>query len=139
MIRASYDEMAHAGERPEDSIELLDGGYLASLGVYHDLHCLRRIRFFLYRDHFYPNMTAEQEHGEASHVEHCLESLRTSTMCTGDTGLWTFEWHPHVAKAQAKTAAQRSCVDWGALDEWTRGRAVGFNPRLKGRPVGMGL
>ena len=40
MIRASYEELAQAGESPSTAIELLDGGYLASLGVYHDLHCL---------------------------------------------------------------------------------------------------
>lgn len=40
MIRADYEEMALAGERPDNSIELFSGGYLASLGVYHDLHCL---------------------------------------------------------------------------------------------------
>jgi hypothetical protein len=42
MIRASYDELARAGESPESSIQLQAGGYLASLGVYHDLHCLVR-------------------------------------------------------------------------------------------------
>jgi hypothetical protein len=42
MIRASYDEMAQVGESPESSVQLSAGGYLASLGVYHDLHCLVR-------------------------------------------------------------------------------------------------
>lgn len=40
MIQASHDEMARAGEAPESSVQLSAGGYLASLGVYHDLHCL---------------------------------------------------------------------------------------------------
>ncbi|TVY36281.1 Cyclochlorotine biosynthesis protein [Lachnellula subtilissima] len=137
MMRASYEEMALAGEDPDNSIKLLDGGYLASLGVYHDLHCLRRIRFFLYADHFYPDMTEKQRVNEQRHVEHCLEALRVSTMCTGSTGLWSFEWQPNVTKAHAKTDAQRSCVDWDALDNWTRERAVGFNPPLKPRPQGL--
>ncbi|TVY47472.1 hypothetical protein LOCC1_G002207 [Lachnellula occidentalis] len=68
MMRASYEEMALAGEDPDNSIKLLDGGYLASLGVYHDLHCLRRIRFFLYADHFYPSMTEKQRDNEQRHV-----------------------------------------------------------------------
>ncbi len=36
--------MISAGESVEDSAELVEGGYLAALGVYHDLHCLVSIR-----------------------------------------------------------------------------------------------
>lgn len=32
--------MISAGESVEDSAELVEGGYLAALGVYHNLHCL---------------------------------------------------------------------------------------------------
>ena len=42
MIRASSEEMALAGELSDTSVELFSGGFLASLGVYHDLHCLVR-------------------------------------------------------------------------------------------------
>ena len=42
MIRASRKEMELSGEDPDQSVELVAGGYLASLGVYHELHCLVR-------------------------------------------------------------------------------------------------
>ena len=32
--------MTAAGESVEDSAELVEGGYLAALGVYHEIHCL---------------------------------------------------------------------------------------------------
>jgi len=41
---ASKGDMISAGESVEDSAELVEGGYLAALGVYHDLHCLVSIR-----------------------------------------------------------------------------------------------
>lgn len=32
--------MDKAGESRENLAELVDGGYLATLGVYHELHCV---------------------------------------------------------------------------------------------------
>ena len=41
MMRAFKEEMQQAGEKPEQSVELSDEtGYLASLGVFHELHCI---------------------------------------------------------------------------------------------------
>lgn len=41
MISASRQEMLLAGEAPQDSVQLSGNrGYLASLGVFHELHCL---------------------------------------------------------------------------------------------------
>jgi hypothetical protein len=40
LFNATAEEMAMANEPLEDSVQLRDGGYLVSLGVYHELHCL---------------------------------------------------------------------------------------------------
>jgi hypothetical protein len=40
LFSASLEEMKLAGESVEGSVELIEGGYLASTSVYHDLHCL---------------------------------------------------------------------------------------------------
>ena len=43
LIRATRDELIAAGESFEDATKLADGsGYLAALGVYHEMHCLVR-------------------------------------------------------------------------------------------------
>ena len=42
MISASREEMERGGEDPDVSVRLANGGYLASTGVYHELHCLVR-------------------------------------------------------------------------------------------------
>ncbi len=36
-------------------------GYVAELSVYHELHCIRRIRRHLYLDHYYPTMSADAD------------------------------------------------------------------------------
>ena len=37
---ATYEELARAGETLENLAELTEGGYMASIGVYHELHCI---------------------------------------------------------------------------------------------------
>ena len=51
LIRATRDELIAAGESFEDATKLADGsGYLAALGVYHEMHCLVRSYFLLKRE-----------------------------------------------------------------------------------------
>lgn len=46
------------------SVELLQsGGYLAWLGVFHELHCIKMLRQWTYRAHYHSDKTeAEMEH-----------------------------------------------------------------------------
>ncbi|OCK81435.1 hypothetical protein K432DRAFT_450040 [Lepidopterella palustris CBS 459.81] len=83
------------------------GGYMASLGVYHELHCL------------------------VSSSHHCIEAIRLSLMCAGNPGLYSFKWGNSTRKPKTKTNSARTCVDWEALDGWARKRGVGMRPRLK--------
>lgn len=39
-FNATKDEFNKAGETMENAAELREGGYLAAIGVYHELHCL---------------------------------------------------------------------------------------------------
>lgn len=60
-FNATKEELERAGESFEDIAELEGGGYPASLGVYHELHCLRQLRFWLWKDRYYPELTEEQD------------------------------------------------------------------------------
>ena len=42
-FNATIPEFTRAGESLENLTELTEGGYLASIGVYHELHCLVRL------------------------------------------------------------------------------------------------
>lgn len=39
---ATHSDLLEANEDIDTSVKLADGGYLAALGVYHELHCLVR-------------------------------------------------------------------------------------------------
>ena len=52
-------------------------------------------------------------------VDHCLEFLRRSSLCTANLDLVTFEWKGRDPPLPLPVFdAKRSCVDWERLDGW---------------------
>ncbi|RDK42480.1 hypothetical protein M752DRAFT_266279 [Aspergillus phoenicis ATCC 13157] len=93
------------------SVELYrDPGYLIyGLGVYHQLHCLNRLRKSFYPDIFYPNMSTEQieihkssykhaantiSYTTNSYSDHCFDAIRQAILCHGDISL-IYWWDPN--------------------------------------------
>ncbi|KAF2734163.1 hypothetical protein EJ04DRAFT_394626, partial [Polyplosphaeria fusca] len=129
-FNASAGELRAAGETLEDSVQFPDGSYLASLGVSHDVHCLRQVRLYFYRDTYYPHLTPRQDQSLRGHVgnDHCIEALRLSVMCTGDVGMYSFYWKegqdPRTSKPGTKTRSLRKCVVWDKVQAWSEKRMV---------------
>ncbi|CAG8948725.1 hypothetical protein HYFRA_00001846 [Hymenoscyphus fraxineus] len=133
LIRISHEEMVLAGEHPEVSTKVVGGGYMGSLGVYHELHCMRRLKLFLYKDHYYPGLNGSELEYEMNHLDHCLEAIRISLMCAGNSALYTFQWDLGSSrKPVTKTNSERVCVDWEKLETWATERTIGISPLLVG-------
>ncbi|KAF5019107.1 hypothetical protein F66182_8876 [Fusarium sp. NRRL 66182] len=65
-----------------------EGGYLATLDVFHTLHCINKVRKSYYSDYYHdPNPIADQQ----AHFDHCIDLLRQVIMCHGDVSLHTAE------------------------------------------------
>ncbi|KAE8134697.1 hypothetical protein BDV38DRAFT_285646 [Aspergillus pseudotamarii] len=108
---------------PDPSIAFKDGtGYIAELAVYHELHCIKRIRRHFHLDRYYPNMTEDDRIREEAHIDHCLEYWREAAMCRGDTTLATFRWVDGLP--YSRVYSDHECVNWEALDQWARSRMV---------------
>ncbi|KAF1994866.1 hypothetical protein P154DRAFT_539246 [Amniculicola lignicola CBS 123094] len=131
LIQTSRSEVSLSNDSPEERLELVEGGYLSSLGVYHELHCLRRIYWKFYESHYFPNMTDRERHYERGHARHCIETIRRSLMCSANTALYTFKWdEKNEHSPQALTSnAKRQCVKWGPLHRWASERTVGLYPK----------
>ncbi|KAF7918841.1 uncharacterized protein EAE98_009619 [Botrytis deweyae] len=136
-IRVTAEELE---KRNQKSISLPEGGgHMVWIGAHHQLHCIKMLRRWNYRDHYYPNITDPTiEHWDI-HADHCFDILRSAVMCQGDTTLTTFGWEklskpqPHVKPTEHR------CVDWDALMGSLADRVVGeeemaalVNPRLEG-------
>ncbi|KAF2260274.1 hypothetical protein CC78DRAFT_501936 [Lojkania enalia] len=122
-IKVTADELFQFAEG-DSSIALKDGsGYIAEMGVYHELHCVKRIRRYIHLEHYYPNMTAEDRIVEDKHIDHCLEYWREAAMCRGDVTLGTYFWREDGFPT-SQVYTDNECIDWRALDTWARKRMV---------------
>ncbi|OCL09074.1 hypothetical protein AOQ84DRAFT_291950, partial [Glonium stellatum] len=128
---ATEREIIWAHGTVSDSVKLATGGYIAALGVYHEIHCLRQLRLFLYSDVYYPNLTEANVRYLQGHLDHCLETLRLSLMCNADLSLYTFRWDSENAtRPLPKSNSSRKCVEWDRLELWARKRMVPLTPML---------
>lgn len=124
--RVTKEELDQQGQM---SVELPDGGYLAWLGVFHELHCTKMLRQLNYRDFYHPNMTIPQFRDWQVHADHCIEFLRASAMCRPDTAsLTTFAWDRKRSKPMLRNERpSHRCVDWSRLTQSVRHRMVEEN------------
>ncbi|KAI0976245.1 hypothetical protein F4678DRAFT_456568 [Xylaria arbuscula] len=126
---ASSEEILKAGGALVNGlVEVTSGGYLATLGVYHELHCVRQLRLYLYEDRYYHNLTDRQRAYNRKHLDHCLEVLRISTMCHGNADMFLFKVESSVPrKPSILSSAESLCIDWSSLGGWSTSRQLGVN------------
>lgn len=118
------------------SLEFKDGsGYVGGLSVYHELHCIKRIRHWLYKDHYFPNLgnaSKFEQNEKWFHVVHCLEHLRQTASCRGDISVIPYRWVylndsvdlGFIGPTQSDAEAMHRCVNWDRLHAWAKERRV---------------
>jgi len=122
-IRVSKEELEY---NHQTSVELPEnGGYLAWMSVYHELHCLKVLRQWGYKEHYFANITKE-EHGKMEmHTDHCVEYLRQASICHADTSLVVFEWSEGKSKPMLKNKRDpHMCQNWDTIEATAKDRQV---------------
>ncbi|CAD6576148.1 MAG: hypothetical protein ASARMPRED_007619 [Alectoria sarmentosa] len=94
-----------------------DDTYIAGMSVFHELHCLKRLRQYNYRDHYFPNITADEERLNRLHTDHCIDVLRQGIMCHADISLFTLQWSRDSLMPRADFSGEHECRNWGAINE----------------------
>ncbi|KAK3312965.1 hypothetical protein B0H66DRAFT_538051 [Apodospora peruviana] len=97
------------------------GLYVAMPQGFHDLHCLNMIRQRLHLD-YYSAMARMNRTTLDTHIDHCIDSLRQSLMCTGDMTLIRTYWIDERHRMMANFDNDHMCRDFGALKAWLRAR-----------------
>ncbi|MCJ1285827.1 hypothetical protein MMC26_005168 [Xylographa opegraphella] len=122
-IRVSKTELDIAHQT---SVELPEGGgYLSWLGAFHELHCLKFVRQWTYKDHYHPNLTVEEVVHYQEHSDHCIEYLRQAAICHGDTSLVGFKWEREKQKpVMSLRRSPHMCIDWEQLMSSLKERVV---------------
>ena len=101
----------------QTSIPLPNGGFLAWLGVYHELHCLKLLRQMNYREYYHPNSTDQQLRDLQLHSDHCIDRFLNMLMCRGDietltTFMWSNGWPKPLPSIERPV---HRCLDWEAM------------------------
>jgi hypothetical protein len=82
----------------------------------------KRIRHFLYKEYYLPNMTVADIIRENQHMDHCLEYFREAAICRGDVTMSTFFWKEGIPASRVYD--DHECVNFDTLDSWARERMV---------------
>ncbi|KAF2658526.1 hypothetical protein K491DRAFT_702775 [Lophiostoma macrostomum CBS 122681] len=117
------------------SIYTRNGSYgIASLSVFHALHCLKLVRRMMYKEYYHSNISGVALQRQLKHADHCVEYIRESLMCKPDISLVTFRWINDTAQHPKQPASfyptnfdvsEHDCMKWEILNDWA-GRRV-FN------------
>ncbi|KAL4869528.1 hypothetical protein BDV12DRAFT_185049 [Aspergillus spectabilis] len=116
---------------------------IASLSVYHSLHCLKKIKHMMFKEHYHSGLDSAAMARQSKHADHCVEYIRESLMCQPDLSLVTFRWinetaqHEDLAEFYPTNfdADLHYCADWEGLDTWAGGRVFDlFRVELLDRP-----
>ncbi|KAH8677622.1 hypothetical protein BX600DRAFT_545367 [Xylariales sp. PMI_506] len=101
-----------------------DDMYFAGLGVFHELHCLKRIRQYIWKEHYFPNLSENDERLNKLHTDHCIEIIRQSIQCHSDTSLFTMHWSEGEPEPQADFTQEHACIDFAAINAWAQERRI---------------
>ncbi|KAF2205646.1 hypothetical protein GQ43DRAFT_436871 [Delitschia confertaspora ATCC 74209] len=130
-FNATKEELRLANDDPDNTVRFFEGGYLGGIGVYHQLHCLRRLYWNLNEEYYFPNRTSAKRTREIGHAVHCLEVILQNLMCTPNTALYSFAYNPETDTIPVlKSKSQRQCVKWEPFHAWATSRSVPYNVTL---------
>ncbi|KAL2167192.1 hypothetical protein VTG60DRAFT_1604 [Thermothelomyces hinnuleus] len=115
--------------------------YVVQLDVFHQLHCLNRLRKLLYPKVYHTDVTSGPDEAADTlyHLEHCVESLRQSLLCATDASTIFWDWSPANGRMMGNTATTHTCRDFERIRDWAvRHRLDGEFDMLvevKGAPI----
>lgn len=67
-------------------------------------------------------------------TDHCLETLRLTVMCHGNTGIYSFAWDdPTSWKPIVGSRSTSVCAKWSTIEDWAYSRKVAIHPSLRAR------
>ncbi|KAJ7485403.1 hypothetical protein FB451DRAFT_1229610 [Mycena latifolia] len=98
--------------------------YACSL-LFHSLHCL------LDPDHYpewrispniWPPSKAETE--STMHIFHCVDLIRQSLMCQGDTSMVVFQWDDGTKEYRLRADVAHTCRKFDKLQDWAEERVL---------------
>ena len=120
-----HDTLVKIGA-PESSIKLpeaLGGGYVASLEVYHQIHCVQELWKNTWPD-FYSADAGTENSTFRLHLDHCADLLRQKLFCDGDLTLLTYNWVKHLSHPTPNFNTRHKCRKMEDVSAWAKQRQI---------------
>lgn len=58
------------------------------------------------------------------HIDHCIDQLRQSLMCTADVSPIPYQWYDSLDSYMPATGSVHTCRDFEAIHKWAKGRVI---------------
>ena len=78
----------------------------------------------MYPSYYFPNLSDQEKEDNRYHNEHCIDMLRQSVMCHGDTTPLTMRWGVTQKIPLGNFSSPHECVNWAGINRWARERSV---------------
>ncbi|KAF9803517.1 hypothetical protein IEO21_09655 [Rhodonia placenta] len=109
-------------ERPS-SVRFSDedgGGFMATIEVSHQVHCLNMLRKHTYFDYYESSDISVADGPEVyrMHLDHCIEMLRQLILCTADVGVITYDWVQGYSRPYPNFNTLHTCRNADRILEW---------------------
>jgi len=114
-IRATESDL-HKINRTSLPLNDEAGGYLVTLDVFHQIHCLNQLRQQVYHEHYYPEDWNSPK--RMMHADHCIDLLRQVLMCRGDLSLLTYSWIDGYQRPWPEYSVAHTCHNWDNVMKW---------------------
>ncbi|KAH0499831.1 hypothetical protein TgHK011_006997 [Trichoderma gracile] len=114
------DEVRRIGKDPDVLIKAPlewgygDGQYLAANQGQHDIHCLNKLRMWIYAEHYYGSREAVRE----IHALHCLHTLVQTLQCRYSTDVYTAMWVEGFEAPVIDFNVTRKCMKYESILHW---------------------
>jgi hypothetical protein len=90
----------------------------------------------LYPEVYFPNYTDAVRDANRIHSQHCLDRLRETVMCGGDTTMFTYRFGTHQPIPIGNFTTPHECANWDAIQDYAKARSVDmFEPGLIVHPT----
>ncbi|KAK0672606.1 hypothetical protein QBC41DRAFT_299544 [Cercophora samala] len=119
MMEVGISSISAAEARPMENKTLPipgeQGRYIIQLAVFHQLHCLNIIRKGIY---YGVDMTNVDDLFGIEHIDHCIDMLRQSLMCTSDVTPITFSRKSLREPMQGVAEVIHTCRNFPQIQKW---------------------
>ena len=117
-VLAQGQDPARAAKFPE-SFGFGPEAYIGRIDVFHQIHCLNRLRMHLHGnyDYYYANKKENDKYHEL-HVSHCVYMLLQNLMCTANVDVYTHTWLDAQKNTYLDFSMNHKCRDFDAVLKW---------------------